>query len=215
LYQGEIPFYGFNDEEIFASIISKNDGWSPKWKEGMCDITKNFILKCLDTSPLNRMDKISYINDPYINLSHTPIEMLSLNKVLLSNLTKVYEIYSHEQFIEALLTYYSQKINILKKVNKIKLNLKEIDPKRVVFVPLENLLRAFQTFYSDEYTYLILFDLLIKEYLNKRKEELKAEMEIDLQMFFTVFTDMFSLLTEKKLLRSIILLSFVSLLHII
>ncbi len=47
-------------------------------------------------------------------------------------------------------------------------------------------------------------------YLKQMKVTYSQGMEIDVQQFFTVMKDIYMLAAEKKLLRSVILLSFVS-----
>jgi len=47
-------------------------------------------------------------------------------------------------------------------------------------------------------------------YCKKKKVPDMPGMEIDIQTFFTVMLDMYMAIAEKKLLRSVILLSFVS-----
>jgi len=37
--------------------------------------------------------------------------------------------------------------------------LKMIDPKRVIFAPIENIQRAFQNFFGDEFTYKLQYDV--------------------------------------------------------
>ena len=48
-------------------------------------------------------------------------------------------------------------------------------------------------------------------YCKKKKVADMAGMEIDIQTFFNVMQDIYMTIAEKKLLRSVILLSFVSL----
>ena len=48
-------------------------------------------------------------------------------------------------------------------------------------------------------------------YCKKKKVADMAGMEIDIQTFFNVMQDIYMMIAEKKLLRSVILLSFVSL----
>jgi len=90
--------------------------------------------------------------------------------------------------------------------------LKTIDPNRVVFSPVDNLIQAFQKFFGDDLTYKLTFDMVRVAYCKKKKVADMPGMEIDIQTFFTVMHDIYMTIAEKKLLRSVILLSFVSLL---
>jgi hypothetical protein len=47
------------------------------------------------------------------------------------------------------------------------------------------------------------------DYLKRKKQVEQPGMEIDQQMFFTVMYDIYMQIAEKKLLRAVILLSFV------
>ena len=96
LYSGEFPFQGANDEETITSILmlKNQQQWSPKWKDGLHGIARNFISMCLNVDPFLRMDKVPLINDSYILQNHTPLEISSHNKILSSTLAKIYDIYA-------------------------------------------------------------------------------------------------------------------------
>lgn len=113
-YQGEFPFMGNTDEEIIAAIISRPNNWSPNWREGICDILKDFILLCLEADPFKRSDKIQFINHAYILQNHTPQEIVMHNRILVQSYQRIYEIYAHECFVDSLLTYFTQKMLIRK-----------------------------------------------------------------------------------------------------
>ena len=65
-YQADFPFSGFTDEEIITNIITKPNNWTPSWREGISDKLKDFIILCLDSDPFKRIDKILFINHPYV-----------------------------------------------------------------------------------------------------------------------------------------------------
>lgn len=65
LYQGEYPFSGFSDEDIFHDIASKPNYWKPEWKEGISQQARNFIALLLDPAPHTK-EKALLLNDPYI-----------------------------------------------------------------------------------------------------------------------------------------------------
>jgi|LauGreDrversion4_2_1035121.scaffolds.fasta_scaffold66625_2 hypothetical protein len=88
--------------------------------------------------------------------------------------------------------------------------LKNIDPNRVVFTPVENLIKAFQKFFGDDLTYKLSFDMVRVSYCKKKKVSDIPGMEIDIETFFTVMHDIYMTLAEKKLLRAVILLSYVN-----
>jgi hypothetical protein len=97
-----------------------------------------------------------------------------------------------------------------KQKEKIMKELKSIDPNRVVFSPVDNLIQAFQKFFGDDVpTYKLTFDMVRVAYCKKKKVADMPGMEIDIQTFFTVMHDIYMTIAEKKLLRSVILLSYV------
>lgn len=98
---------------------------------------------CLDGDPYKRLDKVQYMNHPYILQHHTPQEVVAHNRILVSNYQKIFDIYSQETFVEAVLPYYSVQIALKKQVDKLIKELRNLDPERVVFVPMENIQKAF------------------------------------------------------------------------
>lgn len=76
-------------------------------------------------------------------------------------------------------------------------------------MPIENLIQAFQKYFGDEVTYRLHFDIVKQQYLKQLKVTYSAGMEIDVQQFFGVMKDIYMLASEKRLLRAVILLSFV------
>ena len=143
LYQGEFPFPGETDEEIIQKIITKPNNWTPKWKEGLPEIVQSFIMMCLEADPFKRIDKIQFFNHPYILQNFTPPEIVLHGRLLVSNYQKVFEIYSSEQFVEAILSYYLSGINIKKQMGKVQTRVKAIARDRLVFVPLEKMQKAY------------------------------------------------------------------------
>lgn len=111
-------------------------------------------------------------------------------------------------FVEAILPYFSFQISLEKQQEKIIKEMKNMDPDRVIFAPIENIQKAFQTYFGDELTYKLIFDPVKVAYLKKMKQAETAGMEIDQQTFFKVMASMHMRLADKKLLRAIILLSF-------
>ena len=113
------------------------------------------------------------------------------NRILVSNYQKIFEIYSQEVFIEAVFPYFSTQMNHNKQQEKIMKELKCIEPSRAVYVPIENLLTAFQKYYGDELTYKLHFDIVKNQYLKQMKVTYSQGMEIDVQQFFTVMKDIY------------------------
>lgn len=72
LYQGEFPFEGETDDQVITNIISRPNNWAPIWREGLFDSLKSFIMMCLECDPYKRVDKVQYMNHPYILQHHTP-----------------------------------------------------------------------------------------------------------------------------------------------
>lgn len=101
-----------------------------------------------------------------------------------------------------------------KQQTKILGELKKIDPKRVVFTPIENLRQAFINYFGDEATYKLTFDVVKDAYLKRKKQTEQQAMEIDWQQFFAVMFDIHMAIADKKLLRAVILLSYVIILNI-
>lgn len=64
-------------------------------------------------------EKAVLLNDPYITQQMTPQEMLGSNRVLRSNLLKIFHIYAIECFVEATLTYLGNKNYIRKLIAKL------------------------------------------------------------------------------------------------
>ena len=65
-----------------------------------------------------------------------------------------------------------------------------MDPDRVVFAPIENIQKSFQTFFGDELTYKLTFEPVKIAYLKKKKVADTPGMEIDQQTFFKVMHEM-------------------------
>lgn len=136
--------------------------------------------------------------------------MVAHNRILVSNYQRILEVYSDEAFTEAVFPYFSTQMNLKKTQEKITKELRSIEPDRAVFVPIENLMQAFQKYFGDEVTYRLHFDIVKQQYLKQLKVTYSAGMEIDVQQFFGVMKDIYMLAAEKRLLRAVILLSFVS-----
>lgn len=117
-------------------------------------------MLCLDGDPYKRIDKIPLMNHTYILQHHTPQEVVAHNRILVSNYQRIFDIYSSEVFVEAILAYFSIQINIKKQVEKLLKELKNIDPERLVFMPIENLEMAFKNYFGDEMTYKLHFDMV-------------------------------------------------------
>jgi hypothetical protein len=99
-------------------------GFRPKWKEGVNDNIKHFIMKLLDPNMFNRTDKSTFLNHDYALQSSTPSQVIAANRVLTQNIPHIYEIYANECFVEAFLAYLSVKINDKKLMNKLREQLK-------------------------------------------------------------------------------------------
>jgi hypothetical protein len=65
-YHADFPFTGETDDEIVQNIITRNNNWTPAWREGIFDTLKSFIMLCMDADPYKRGDKLQYVNHPYI-----------------------------------------------------------------------------------------------------------------------------------------------------
>lgn len=113
-------------------------------------------------------------------------------------------------FVEAILPYYSFQMNLQKQQEKIVKELKKMDIDRVIFVPIENLMKAFHTYYESELTYKLAFEMVKVAYLKKKKQAEVPGLEIDQQTFFKVMHDIHMQIADRKLLRAVILLSFVN-----
>lgn len=82
-------------------------------------------------------------------------------------------------FVEAILPYFSFQMNLDKQQEKIIKEMKNMDPDRVIFAPIENIQKAFQTYFGDELTYKLTFDPVKIAYLKKMKQAETPGMEID------------------------------------
>lgn len=71
-YQGEFPFKGQTDEETIDLIVNRPNNWMPQWREGISESMKNFIMMSLEADPFKRVDKLQYINHPYIMQNSSP-----------------------------------------------------------------------------------------------------------------------------------------------
>jgi serine/threonine protein kinase len=114
LYQGEFPFPGSSDDKIVSSIISRPNNWTPNWRDGISESLKSFVMMCMESDSYLRLDKIQYMNHTYIMQHHTPQEVVAHNRVLVSNLQRIYEIHAREQFVEAILPYYAFQVALKK-----------------------------------------------------------------------------------------------------
>jgi hypothetical protein len=150
------------------------------------------------------------MNHPYILQHYKPQDVVSSNRILVSNYQRIFEIFASEQFVEAVFPFFQTQIHLKKQQEKVLKELKAIESERAVFVPVESLQMAFQRYYGDEHTFKLQFELVKAKYLRQFKIEDKPGFEVDVQQFFGVMRDIYMLMIEKKLLRAVILLSFVS-----
>lgn len=75
-YHADFPFTADTDDDIIQQIITRNNSWTPVWREGIFDSLKSFIMMCVEADPYKRGDKLQYINHPYILQNHTPQELV-------------------------------------------------------------------------------------------------------------------------------------------
>ena len=66
-----------------------------------------------------KKEKAVLLNDPYITQQISPQEMIGSNRVLRSQLMKIFEIYANECFVEAAITYLGHKGYIKKLMTKL------------------------------------------------------------------------------------------------
>ena len=70
--------------------------------------------------------------------------------------------------MEAILAYYSQLLHLNKDISALRKIIKDLDPLRVVLFPIEKLRKAFQTYFEDESSCKLTYDLIMCLYLSKR-----------------------------------------------
>ena len=100
-------------------------------------------MLCLESDPFSRVDKVQYVNHAYTLQHHTPQEVVSHNRILVSNIQKIYEIHAKECFVEAILPYFSIQMTVHGMWNKIHKELKILDPTRELSAPLINYQKVF------------------------------------------------------------------------
>lgn len=116
---------------------------------------------------MERLDKNPLLSHDYTlcNSKHSDMQMSST--LFLQNIPLIYEIYTAECFVEAIISYVSWKANSEKLSMRLKSFLTAIDKNRTIFYSLSELQRAFSAYHKNENTYKFHLNPILDIYLER------------------------------------------------
>lgn len=84
------------DNELIPTILELSESWQPTLSKDLNPVLASFIKRLLNPAYITRLDKMTFINDEFINKNFMSIEKEEINMLMRRNVQKIYKIYAEE-----------------------------------------------------------------------------------------------------------------------